>query len=210
MPGGAWPRPSRRIGRRPPVRRGRTWHQTGQSGYRPAADRGTGRRAREVAACRDGAGRRPSHDEVFAALHLTPYSEVKVLILGQVPHWTKVGKLPVACAIEAKRRGADWRACGIPAETASRDLAVSNDAIRRVARDADVSAILGTDLTCDATECYAMMDGVFLYRNPGHLNRFGSETLAKYVRLPPIAGDNTTAQARITAPRFAPASATGN
>jgi len=135
---------------------------------------------------------------------------VKVLILGQVPHWTKVGKLPVACAIDAKRSGADRRACGIPADAARRDLAASNDAIREVARDADVSAILGTDLTCDATECYAMMDGVFLYRNPGHLNRFGSETLAKYVRLPPIAGDNATAQARVIAPRFAPASATGN
>jgi len=135
---------------------------------------------------------------------------VKVLILGQVPHWTKVGKLPVACAIDAKRSGADRRACGIPAATLRRDLAVSNDAIRKIARGADVSAILGTDLTCDETECYAMMDGVFLYRNPGHLNKFGSETLAKYVQLPPIAVDKTTAQARITAPRFAPASAAGN
>ncbi|MEM9131492.1 MAG: uracil-DNA glycosylase [Actinomycetota bacterium] len=28
----------------------------------------------------------PPHDEVFAALHLTPYSEVKVLLLGQDPY----------------------------------------------------------------------------------------------------------------------------
>jgi uracil-DNA glycosylase len=28
----------------------------------------------------------PSHDEVFAALHLTPYSAVKVVILGQDPY----------------------------------------------------------------------------------------------------------------------------
>ncbi len=28
----------------------------------------------------------PPHEEVFAALHLTPYSEVKVLILGQDPY----------------------------------------------------------------------------------------------------------------------------
>ena len=28
----------------------------------------------------------PAHDEVFAALHLTPYAEVKVLILGQDPY----------------------------------------------------------------------------------------------------------------------------
>ena len=28
----------------------------------------------------------PSHDEVFAALHLTPYEQVKVLILGQDPY----------------------------------------------------------------------------------------------------------------------------
>ena len=28
----------------------------------------------------------PPHEEVFAALHLTPYAEVKVLILGQDPY----------------------------------------------------------------------------------------------------------------------------
>ena len=28
----------------------------------------------------------PSHDEVFAALHLTPYADVKVVILGQDPY----------------------------------------------------------------------------------------------------------------------------
>src|SRR5690606_29574706 len=28
----------------------------------------------------------PAHDEVFAALHLTPYAEVKVVILGQDPY----------------------------------------------------------------------------------------------------------------------------
>src|SRR3546814_12313360 len=28
----------------------------------------------------------PQHDEVFAALHLTPYAEVQVLILGQDPY----------------------------------------------------------------------------------------------------------------------------
>ena len=28
----------------------------------------------------------PPHDEVFAALHLTPYSDVKVLVLGQDPY----------------------------------------------------------------------------------------------------------------------------
>ncbi len=38
---------------------------------------------------RDERGRHtvyPPHDEVFAALHLTPYAEVKVLILGQDPY----------------------------------------------------------------------------------------------------------------------------
>jgi hypothetical protein len=31
------------------------------------------------------------------------------------------------------------------------------------------------------------MDGVFLYRNPGHLNRVGSELLANYIALPDLA-----------------------
>jgi len=109
---------------------------------------------------------------------------ITVLIIGQVPHWKKTG-LPVSCAIEAKRSGADRRACGVGAAEVRRNLAVSNEAIRRVAaRYPDVTALLGTDLLCDEAECYAMMDGVFMYRNPGHLSAAGSRSLAGHVPLP--------------------------
>ena len=112
---------------------------------------------------------------------------IAVLIIGQVPHWQKTG-LPIACAITAKRSGADERACGFDAGLVRKDLAVSNEAIQNVAaRYPSVTALLGTDLLCDTTECYSMMDGVFLYRNPGHLNAIGSELLAKYVTLPNLA-----------------------
>src|SRR6185312_968 len=95
---------------------------------------------------------------------------IAVLIIGQVPHWQTTG-LPIACAIVAKRSGADERACGIDAASVRRDLAVSNEAIQRVAtRYPNVTPLLGTDLLCDTAECYTVMDGVFLYRNPGHLN----------------------------------------
>src|SRR6185436_460690 len=57
---------------------------------------------------------------------------IAVLIIGQVPHWQTTG-LPIACAIVAKRSGADERACGIDAASERRDLAVSNEAIQRVA-----------------------------------------------------------------------------
>jgi hypothetical protein len=68
------------------------------------------------------------------------------------------------------------------------DLAVSNAAIQHVAaRYPNVTALLGTDMLCDTAECYSVMDGVFLYRNPGHLNAAGSEHLAKYVTLPDLA-----------------------
>jgi len=129
---------------------------------------------------------------------------MKVLILGQVPHWKKVDNLPVACAIDAKRKGAAERACGISADDLRHELVVSNTAIQEVAsRVPNVSAILGTDLTCDTTDCYAMMDGVFLYRNRKHLNKFGSEALAKYVTLPRVS-DKTTAQAGIIEPGLTP------
>ncbi len=39
-----------------------------------------------VAAERDRHTVYPPHDEVFAALHLTPYADVKVLVLGQDPY----------------------------------------------------------------------------------------------------------------------------
>jgi hypothetical protein len=109
---------------------------------------------------------------------------IAVLIIGQVPHWQKAG-LPIACAIAAKRSGDYARTCGIDANSVRKDLAVSNEAIQRVAgRYRNVMALLGTDLLCDSTKCYSMMDGVFLYRNPGHLNSAGSELLANYVSLP--------------------------
>jgi peptidoglycan/LPS O-acetylase OafA/YrhL len=113
---------------------------------------------------------------------------IGVLLIGQVPHWHKADGLPVACAIAAKRSGTDDRACGIPASSVREGLAVSNAAIQHVAaRYANVTAILGTDLLCDAAECYSVMDGVFLYRNLGHLNGLGSQHLAKYVTLPNLA-----------------------
>lgn len=124
---------------------------------------------------------------------------VNVLILGQVPHWSKKKTLPIDCAIDAKRKGTDTRACGISADTVRQRLAISNKAIQDIAsRSSNITAVLGTDLLCDVRECYAMMDGVFLYRNRGHLNRFGSETLAKYITLPHVAGDVTATQAKIT------------
>jgi hypothetical protein len=115
---------------------------------------------------------------------------VKVLILGQVPHLKQSGAWPVACAIDAKRKGASakTRACGIPAQPVLEVLGPSNAAISAVAsRVPGASAVLGSDLLCDAEQCYTVMDGVFLYRNQGHLNRVGSELLANYIALPDLA-----------------------
>jgi hypothetical protein len=115
---------------------------------------------------------------------------VKVLILGQVPHLKQSGEWPVACAINAKRKGAsaETRACGIPAQPVLEALAPSNAAISAVtARVPGTSAVLGSDVLCDKAQCYTVMDGVFLYRNPGHLNRVGSELLANYIALPELA-----------------------
>jgi peptidoglycan/LPS O-acetylase OafA/YrhL len=141
----------------------------------------------------DGAGgkipdktRRSLEQVLDATVRYLHERGIAVLIIGQVPHWQKTG-LPIACAIAAKRSGEDVRACGVAASSVRKDLAVSNEAIRRVAaRYSDVTALLGTDLLCDTAECYAMMDGVFLYRNPGHLNAAGSELLAKYATLPKL------------------------
>jgi peptidoglycan/LPS O-acetylase OafA/YrhL len=114
---------------------------------------------------------------------------VKVLILGQVPHLKQSGEWPVDCAIDAKRKGAsaETRACGIPAKPVLDTLGPSNAAISAVAaRVPGATAVLGSNLLCDATQCYTVMDGVFLYRNPGHLNRVGSELLANYIALPDL------------------------
>ena len=47
----------------------------------------------------------PAHDEVFAALHLTPYADVKVLILGQDPyHGAGPGPRPVLLRAAGRAR----------------------------------------------------------------------------------------------------------
>lgn len=131
--------------------------------------------------------RRPLEQFLEATVRYLLERGINVLIIGQVPHWQKMG-LPVACAIAAKRSGDDDRACGIPARSVRDDLAASNAAIQHVAaRYPNVTALLGTDMLCDTAECYSVMDGVFLYRNPGHLNAAGSEHLAQYVTLPNLA-----------------------
>ncbi len=107
---------------------------------------------------------------------------LKVMIIGQVPY---VKDLPFACAVSARRRGDSGNDCGFPAKSVRDQIEVSNSAIAEVSkRESGVESRLPSDVICDKEHCYTVMDGLFLYRDHGHLNAVAARHLAQHFQLP--------------------------
>lgn len=116
---------------------------------------------------------------------------IRVHIFGQVPHF-KV--LPARCTAAALQAGRDVGPCGRPAAEARREVAASERVLRALAAaDPGVTVTIPTDVMCDTAWCSPMRDGVFLYRDGGHLNAAGSRHLARYFELPAIASGSAVA-----------------
>lgn len=107
---------------------------------------------------------------------------IHVVLAGEVPRFEV---LPVSCVVAALQSGADVAACGRPRADAARDAAASDALLSRIAAaDAGVTVVRPADVMCDSERCMPMKDGVFLYRDPGHLSAAGSALLARYLALP--------------------------
>jgi len=110
---------------------------------------------------------------------------ISVLLLGQVPHYYKIGGLPIRCVVKAVNSGTSPDQCGISEQIARAPLKPSDEFFERLAEQIDgVSVFLPTAQICKNGLCRVMASGKFLYRNPGHLSNAGARYFAGVLPFP--------------------------
>ncbi|MCB1519345.1 MAG: acyltransferase [Hyphomicrobiaceae bacterium] len=109
---------------------------------------------------------------------------IRVHILSQVPHF-KV--MPSNCVVRALRSGGNPATCGRPRAEVMAVSAPIDALIRELAAaDPGVTFTLATEKMCGPEWCSPMKDGVFLYRDIGHLSGAGSARLLDDFELPDL------------------------
>ncbi len=107
-----------------------------------------------------------------------------MLLIGQIPVYTV---LPVRCIVAEVNVGRDPVNCGMPREAASVSLQRSNEALRRAAQNNSlVSVSLPMTYMCETERCSPMRGGTLLYKNGGHINQYGADTLRQFVEFPKL------------------------
>ena len=107
---------------------------------------------------------------------------IKVLLIGQIPTYAA---LPVRCIVSAASKQTDAVVCGKPRDQALAELRMSNAALKRLtALNRNVTVSLPIDYMCQAQRCSPLLDGTLLYKNGGHINRFGALVLRQFVVFP--------------------------
>ena len=107
---------------------------------------------------------------------------IRVLLIGQIPSYDI---LPVRCIFKAVESGADPSVCGMSKAAALSDLHRSNAALDRAAQgNSGVSDSLPSEFMCQTERCSPVNNGVLLYKNGSHLNRFGAAALSPNVVFP--------------------------
>lgn len=129
--------------------------------------------------------RSPAFDKVLdQTLEVFTSRGIKVLLIGQVPVFEV---LPVRCIVAAVGAGIDANRCGMERKNVMADLAMSSAALARVAaRHPNVSVYYPFDNLCGSETCTPVIDRVLIYRNGGHINRYGAEFLRQYVKFPAL------------------------
>ena len=107
---------------------------------------------------------------------------VHVLLLGEIP---PLKHEPTKCVAASIARGADLAACRRAAAEVKERIGKMNDLLADLARRRkNVSFFSPLPWMCRGGWCSPVVDGVYMYRDRGHLNRVGSEHLARWLRLP--------------------------
>ncbi len=125
----------------------------------------------------------PAFDKVLAdTVEVFTRRGTKVLLIGQIPVYTH---LPVRCIVAALKESADAGRCGLATRDVERQLSDSNAALLRLAAlNPNVAVFLPSDVMCGPERCPPVIDGVMLYKNEGHINKFGAEYLRRFVTFP--------------------------
>jgi hypothetical protein len=109
---------------------------------------------------------------------------IKVLVVGQVPHFTTFS---LRCLMQAARNDTEETDCGLARADVDRVLRPFESAIERIDEaDEGVSFLDMKTLLCTKELCSAFKDEVLLYRDHTHLNAVGAEYLARYASLPKL------------------------
>lgn len=128
----------------------------------------------------------PPSFEHFAAQTIQLFRKrgIKVLVIGQIPHFQSFS---LRCLAEAHRRDTEDRDCVLPRESLSREMFSAQAMLETIDRaDEGVSFVDMLDLLCTTSSCSAFKDDVLLYRDRGHLNAMGAQYLARFASLPPL------------------------
>jgi peptidoglycan/LPS O-acetylase OafA/YrhL len=106
---------------------------------------------------------------------------VHVVLLGEIPLFNHD---PIRCIAAAVKQGLGAQSCRIPVSDVQGRIGAMNTLLADLARRSkNVSFFSPVDTMCDQQWCRPVMDGVYMYRDRGHLNRVGAEHLARSMRL---------------------------
>jgi hypothetical protein len=107
---------------------------------------------------------------------------ISVLLLGEVP---LLANDPLRCLAKAIKTHRGFEDCGRPLSEVHARVDSINALLAQFAQQrANVTYYSPLAAMCHGERCEAVVDGVYMYRDKDHLNRFGSEALARSIRLP--------------------------
>jgi peptidoglycan/LPS O-acetylase OafA/YrhL len=119
---------------------------------------------------------------VAATVHLLRGRGIKVLIIGQIPHFKS---FPLPCFLNAVETGSPDGRCGVSRATIEAELDRSLTLFHRLeTEDPGVSLFDPAAVLCGPEVCSPFKDGLFAYHDFGHLNAVGAAALARYGMLP--------------------------
>ena len=122
---------------------------------------------------------------ILSTIEFFRHRHIAVLLIGQVPHYHKIGGLPVSCVVEAIKNGLNPLQCGISEKLGRAPLQISDAFFTRISHIYDgVSVFTPTEILCKRGHCSVMGEGKFLYRDPGHLSKSGARYLSKNMKTP--------------------------
>ncbi|WP_072396209.1 acyltransferase family protein [Hyphomicrobium sp. CS1GBMeth3] len=130
-------------------------------------------------------GAAPNFDAfVTATVEIFRKRGIKVLIIGQVPHFTTFS---LRCLAEAARNDTEEVDCALSRDYVDSMLGTYQHVVEAIDVAADDVFFLDMRaLLCTEALCSAFKDEVLLYRDRGHLNALGAAYLARYAALPDL------------------------
>jgi hypothetical protein len=107
---------------------------------------------------------------------------ISVLLLGEI---LPLVRDPLLCLAAAVKRQRPLNTCGRDSAEVERLIGETNAMLADLARTRrNVYYFSPVDVLCDRAWCNVVLDGIYMYRNATHLNRFGGERMARAMRLP--------------------------